>query len=282
LWWIFRCCCATTEKHGWPDLVGPLFPYVTRTAVRISYTAWTLDLFFDSARRALTLLLQGNASVMQIIALSLRVSGIAVLLAVLIGIPTGALVGAHRFRGRGLVVALIHTGFAFPPVVIGLLVFMMFSRNGPAGSLDLLFTPAAMITAQAILAAPYVAGITLAAVQAVPTDVALQARALGATPLRAFYMQVREARLGLIAAVVAGFGAVISEVGAVMLVGGNIAGHTRVMTTAIVTETRKGNFGNALALGFVLLFIAFVVNAALTVAQQGRWRTPDSRERPLS
>lgn len=242
-----------------------------------------MKLFWDSARDAIGLLVDGNAAVMEIITLSLRVSGAATLIAVLIGLPIGAFVGAHRFRARGLIVALIHTGFAFPPVVIGLFVFMFLARSGPAGNFDLLFTPQAMVLAQAILAAPYVAGITLAAVQAVPSDVALQARALGAGWLRGFYMQVREARLGLVAAIVAGFGAVISEVGAVMLVGGNIAGHTRVMTTAIVTETRKGNFAAALALGLVLLFIAFAVNSALTLAQQGRWRaTAASRERPLA
>jgi tungstate transport system permease protein len=242
-----------------------------------------VHLFYDSARRALSLLLHGDTDVWQIIVLSLRVSGLATLLSVVIGMPIGALVGAHKFRLRSLMVALIHTGFAFPPVVIGLFVFMLLARGGPLDNLDMLFTPAAMVFAQAILAAPYVAGITLAAVQAVPEGVALQARALGAGWLRAFYMQVREARLGLVAAVVAGFGAVISEVGAVMLVGGNIAGRTRVMTTAIVVETRKGNFATALALGLMLLFLAFAVNLALTYAQQGRWRSSAvARERHFS
>lgn len=210
--------------------------------------------------------------ILHIIALSLRVSGLATLVAVAIGMPIGALVGARRFAGRNVAVALIHTGFAFPPVVIGLFVFMLLSRGGPIGGLDLLFTPTAMVIAQAILAAPYVAGITLAAVQAVPADVPLQARALGATRLRAFITQIREARLGLIAAVVAGFGAVISEVGAVMLVGGNIEGRTRVMTTAILIETRKGNFSTALIFGVVLLAIAFLVNLILTRAQQRPYR----------
>lgn len=241
-----------------------------------------MDIYLESIREAARILLQGNAAVLEIILLSVRVSGVATLIAVGLGIPIGALVGAHRFRGRTALIALIHTGFAFPPVVIGLFVFMFLSRNGPAGNLDLLFTPQAMILAQAILAAPYVAGITLAAVQAVPADAGLQARALGAGRVRAFYMQVREARLGLVAAVVAGFGAVISEVGAVMLVGGNISGQTRVMTTAIVVETRRGNFALAMALGLVLLLIAFSVNVALTYAQQGRWRaSAASRERPV-
>lgn len=210
--------------------------------------------------------------ILETIWLSIRVSGTATLIAVLIGIPLGSAIALNRFRGRSIAVALIHTGFALPPVVVGLFVFMLLSRNGPAGDLDLLFTPAAMVFAQALLAAPYVAGITLAAVQAVPADVRLQARALGAPPLRATLTHLREARLGLIAAVVAGFGAVISEVGAVMMVGGNIAGETRVMTTAIVLETRRGNFRTAVLLGLVLLLLAFAVNITLTWAQQRRAR----------
>lgn len=228
-----------------------------------------MDLIVDSLREALRLLSQGNRYVLDIVLLSLRVSGLALLLGVLLGMPLGVLLGLSRFRGRSIIVALVHTGFALPPVVVGLFVYMLLSRAGPIGHLEMLFTPAAMITAQAVLAAPYVAGITLAAVQAVPSDVRLQARALGASPLRALWMHLREARLGLGAAIVAGFGAVISEVGAVMLVGGNIAGETRVMTTAIVLETRRGNFATALALGLILLALAFAVNLALTRAQQG-------------
>ena len=228
-----------------------------------------MDLLLDSLREAVRLLLSGNAYLWDVVLLSLRVSGAAVLLGVLLGMPLGIAVALGRFRGRRLLVALIHTGFALPPVVVGLFIYMVFSRSGPAGALELLFTPAAMIAAQAVLAMPYVAGITLAAVQAVPGDVRLQAAALGASRGRALWMQLREARLGLGAAVVAGFGAVISEVGAVMLVGGNIVGETRVMTTAIVLETRRGNFATALALGLLLLLLAFAVNLALTRAQQG-------------
>ena len=198
----------------------------------------------------------------------MRVSGLAVVIGVLIGMPVGIAVALFRFPLRRLVIALIHTGFALPPVVVGLFVYMFLSRAGPAGRFDLLFTPAAMILAQSILAAPYVAGITLAAVQAVPHDVRWQARALGASTWQAILAHVREARLGLIAAIVAGFGAVISEVGAVMMVGGNISGETRVMTTAIVLETRRGNFSMALGLGLILLSFAFVVNFLLTHLQQ--------------
>lgn len=228
-----------------------------------------MELLLDSAREAVRLLLSGNAYLWDVVLLSLRVSGAAVLLGVLLGMPLGAAVALGRFRGRRLLVALIHTGFALPPVVVGLVIYMLLSRSGPAGALELLFTPTAMVAAQAVLAMPYVAGITLAAVQAVPPDVRLQAAALGAGRAHALWMHLREARLGLAAAVVAGFGAVISEVGAVMLVGGNIVGETRVMTTAIVLETRRGNFATALALGLLLLLIAFAVNLALTRAQQG-------------
>jgi tungstate transport system permease protein len=229
-----------------------------------------MDLFADSVREALLLLVRANRYIMEIVLLSLRVSGVAVLLGLAIGLPVGIAVGAGRFRGRGLVIALIYTGFALPPVVVGLFVYMLLSRSGPAGALDLLFTPTAMIIAQALLAAPYVAGISLAAVQAVPSEIRLQALALGASPLRALLTHVREARLGLVAAVIAGFGAIISEVGAVMMVGGNIAGETRVMTTAIVLETRRGNFASAMALGLILLAVAFAINAVLTRLQQGR------------
>ncbi len=189
--------------------------------------------------------------------------------------PLGIAVGIGRFRGRGLATALIHTGFALPPVVVGLFVYMLLSRSGPLGRLELLFTPTAMVVAQAILAAPYVAGISLAAVRAVPPDVRMQARALGAPPLRALLTHLREARFGLISALVAGFGAVTSEVGAVMLVGGNIEGSTRVMTTAIVLETRRGDFGAALALGIVLLLLAFSVNVVLTRVQTGSLAASD-------
>lgn len=230
----------------------------------------------ESALEAWRLLATANRYVLDVIALSLRVSGVALLIAILLGVPIGAIVALARFRGRALVIALIHTGFALPPIVVGLFVYLMLSRSGPLGALGLLFTPTAMILAQAVLATPYVMGITLAAVQAVPSDVRFQARALGASRTRALLTHMREARLGIVAAVVAGFGAVISEVGAVMLVGGNVLDETRVMTTAILLETRRGNFATALALGFVLLFLAFAVNLALTRLQQGAHQVPRS------
>jgi tungstate transport system permease protein len=227
-----------------------------------------MDVFTDAVRQAFTLLFSGQGYLLEVLVLSVRVSGLAVLLGILFGMPVGIAAGVFRFPGRRLLITLIHTGFALPPVVIGLFVYMLLSRSGPAGKLDLLFTPAAMVLAQSLLAAPYVAGITLASVQSVPADVRLQARALGAAPWYSLWAHVREAKLGLMVAVVAGFGAVISEVGAVMMVGGNILGQTRVMTTAIVLETRRGNFGTALAFGLILLFFAFAINFVLTHYQQ--------------
>lgn len=236
-----------------------------------------MDLFADSLREAARLLMAGNRELLGIVLLSVRVSGAGVALGVLVGLPVGVLLGTARFRLRGALVALVYTGFALPPVVVGLFVYMLLSRSGPLGTHDLLFTPGAMVLAQALLAAPYIAGITLSAVQSVPDEVRLQARALGASRLRALWAHVREARLGIVAAVIAGFGAVISEVGAVMMVGGNIAGQTRVMTTAIVLETRRGEFAAALALGLVLLLVAFTINLALTGIQQRRTTLPSLR-----
>jgi tungstate transport system permease protein len=229
-----------------------------------------MELLADAVRDAVRLLAGLDADVRGIVLLSLRVSATAIILGVAIGLPIGVLLALARFPGRRLLIAIVHTGFALPPVVVGLLVYLLLSRSGPAGDLQLLFTPTAMILAQAILAAPYVAGVSLAAIQSVPSDVRLQARALGATRWRAVLTHVREARLGVGAAVIAGFGAVLSEVGAVLLVGGNIRGETRVMTTAIVLETRRGNFALAIALAMILLSIAFVINVLLTRMQQGR------------
>lgn len=228
-----------------------------------------MELFGDAIAQAVRLLASFDAYVFQILLRSIQVSGGAMVVAILVGLPAGVVLGVSRFPGRRVLVALVYTGFALPPVVIGLFVYLLLSRQGPIGGLEILFSPSAMVVAQALLAAPYVAGVSLAAIQAVPPGVRLQARALGASRSRALWMQVREARLGILAAVIAGFGAVISEVGAAMMVGGNIAGETRVLTTAIVLETRRGNFETALALGFILLAIVLVVNVMLTRVQQG-------------
>ncbi len=223
---------------------------------------------------ALRLLWLGDSALYEIVGLSLRVSGIALLISTLIGIPAGAALGLVRFVGRKPAVALVYTGMAFPPVVIGLFVYILLSRKGPLGSLPWewiprLFTPQAMILAQVIIAFPLVAGFTMTAVMGVDPSLRLQVQALGASRWQTTLAVLEEARTGVIAAVVAGFGGIISEVGAVMLVGGNIEGQTRVLTTAIVLETNKGNFGLALALGLFLLSFAFLTNFVI-LRLQGR------------
>jgi tungstate transport system permease protein len=241
-----------------------------------------VELIGDAFAQAVRLLLSLDAYIFQILWRTVHVSGLALLLATAVGLPVGIGLGVSRFPGRRALVTLVYTGFALPPVVVGLIVYLGLSREGPAGGLELLFSPTAMVIAQAVLAAPYVAGVSLAAVQAIPPDVRLQARALGAGPGRALWTQVREARLGIVAAIIAGFGAVVSEVGAAMMVGGNILGETRVLTTAIVLETRRGNFEAAMALAFILMAIVLTVNVLLTRAQQGgSWRRA-ATERPWS
>ena len=220
------------------------------------------------------LIVSRDAAVIEIVSLSLRVSGVALLIAAALGVPLGAALGLSRFVGRWLAVIFVYTGMGLPPVVVGLFVYLLLSRSGPLGQLTsplipVLFTPGAMIVAQVILALPLIAGFTMAAVLAVDPQLRQQAFALGATSWQVALAMVREARVGVIVAIIAGFGAIISEVGAVMMVGGNIAGKTRVVTTAIVLETAKGNFDLALALGIILMCIAFVINGAV-LALQGR------------
>ncbi len=209
---------------------------------------------------ALNLLMSMDPYVMDIIAVSLKVSGTALILAALIGIPLGAFLGLTNFPGKALITALLYTGMGFPPVVIGLFVFILLSSSGSLGSFGWLFTPYGMIMAQSIISFPLVAGFTMTAVMGVDRNLIRQLKSLGATKTQATIATLREARLGVLVSIIAGFGAIISEVGAVMLVGGNIEGATRVLTTAIVLETRKGNFGIAIAFGIILLTIAFIIN----------------------
>lgn len=204
----------------------------------------------------------------EITLLSLRVSGAATLLSVLIGLPFGTLLALKNFPGRGFLLTLVNTGMALPPVVVGLAVAMTLWRSGPLGSLRLIYTPTAIVIAQVIIAAPVVTGLTAAALQALDPRLRLQLLGLGASRLQMVLQLWREARLLLLAALMAGFGSVISEVGASMMVGGNIRHQTRVLTTAIVLETNKGEFERAIALGALLLVITFLINYALTWIQQ--------------
>jgi tungstate transport system permease protein len=186
----------------------------------------------DNILRAL-----GDPALMAVVSLTFRVTGSALLIAIALGVPIGALAGLTRFPGRRLVTLVLYTGMGLPPVVVGLVVYILLSRSGPLGPLGWLFTPAAMVAAQTIIAFPLVAALTMSAVDAVDPDLRLQVRALGATRWQTGWTVLREARIGVTAAIVAAFGGIISEVGAVMLVGGNIEGHTRVLTTAIVLST---------------------------------------------
>ncbi|MCG3208489.1 MAG: Tungstate uptake system permease protein TupB [Anaerolineae bacterium] len=219
--------------------------------------------------QAFGLIFSFDPALYEIIWFSLYVSGVALLFSTLVGIPLGAFLGLKRFWGRRLVTALLYTGMGFPPVVVGLFVYLMLSRSGPLGQLGWLFTPRAIILAQVIISFPLVAGFTMAAVMGVDPNLRRQLVSLGATDWQATLATLAEARVGVVVAIIAGFGSVISEVGAVILVGGNIEGKTRTLTTAIVLETAKGNFDLAMALGAVLLLISFFINLAM-IRLQGK------------
>ncbi len=203
------------------------------------------------------------SGVLEVARLTLVVSGIALAISSALGIPVGAWLGLRQFSGRGLVRALIYTGMGLPPVVVGLAVYLLLSRQGPMGNLDWLFTPAGMVLAQVVIAFPIVAGLTSAALEGLDPELPLQVRSLGANARQEAVAMLRQARTGVVAALLAAFGGIISEVGAAMLVGGNIEGKTRVLSTAIVLETRRGAFATALVLGGVLLILAFIVNAGV-------------------
>ena len=229
-----------------------------------------MDVLVEGVRQAVGLLLGGDREIITVLWLSLQVSGTATLIALLLGIPAGAALALTRFPGRTLVVSAVNTGMGLPPVVVGLFVTIMLWRSGPFGSWEILYTPAAIILAQALIASPLVTGITLAAVQNVPAKFRLQLIALGASRPQMVWVTLREARLPMLAAVMAGFGGVISEIGASLMVGGNIKGHTRTLTTAMVLETGKGNFEIAIALSILLMALVFGINWALTAVQQRR------------
>jgi tungstate transport system permease protein len=231
-----------------------------------------MDVVVEGIREAFRLLVTLDPEVRTIALLSLRVSLTATLVSLVLGISAGTLVALTRFPGKQIVVSLVNTGMGLPPVVVGLFVSIFLWRNGPLGFLGLLYTPTAMVIAQAIIATPIVTGITIGAIQALPDALRIQILALGATRPQMVWMLLKEARLPLMAGVMAGFGGVISEIGASIMVGGNIRGHTRVLTTATVMETGRGNFDVAIALSIILLLVTLCVNYVLTRIQQ--------RERP--
>ncbi|MBI5360441.1 MAG: ABC transporter permease [Planctomycetes bacterium] len=227
-----------------------------------------MELILDNFKSAFGHILHLDVNIMRIFLLSLIVSGTATAISAIFGIMIGAAIALSKFRGKRLLLAVINTGMGLPPVVVGLFVVLFLWRNGPFGSLHIIYTPWAMILAQVIISLPMVVGITIAGFQQIPVSLQLQVISLGAKRLQFLGIMIRESRVTILAAVMAGFGAVISEVGASMMTGGNISGQTRVLTTAIVSETNKGEFDMAIALAIILLIVTFVVNLAFTFIQQ--------------
>jgi tungstate transport system permease protein len=229
-----------------------------------------MDDLARGAAEAVALLWSGNAELYAIILRTLAISAGATLVAMLLGVPLGYALARGRFWGRTLLLGAVNTGMGIPPVVVGLVVWLMLTRSGPLGGLGLVYTKQAMLIAQVVIATPLVVGFTAASIQALPSGLPDLLTSLGAGRIRRLWMLCQEARLGFLAAVMAAFGAIISEVGASMAVGGNLRGSTRVLTTAIVTETGRGNVPVALALGIMLLALSFSVNLVLTLIQQRR------------
>ncbi len=223
--------------------------------------------------QAFKLIIHFDPYVMKITLFTLYVCAIATMVGMLLGIPLGSVLAIYRFRGRKLLVTLVNAGMGLPPVVVGLFVFLFLKRRGPLGFLDWLYTPKAIILAEIVLAMPLIAGITMAALQNENPKIRLQARSLGAGEARSILTLLRENRLSLVAAVIAGFGGIISEVGAAMVVGGNLMvngePYTRTLTTATVLEVSKGNSEMAIALGIILLLITFLLVWVMTLIQQG-------------
>ena len=227
-----------------------------------------MEVIWDGIKEAFLLIVRGDPDIWAVTWLTLKVSGIATGISLLIGLPLGTWLALRKFTGRGCLFSFINTGMAFPPVVIGLWVSIFLWRSGPLGYLGIIYTPTAMVIAQTIIATPIVIGLTIAALQQLNPYLRVQLLGLGASRLQVTFAMWRESRLLLLAALMAGFGSVISEVGASMMVGGNIKDQTRVLTTAIVLETSRGRFTIAIALGFILLLIAYLVNYILTSIQQ--------------
>jgi len=227
-----------------------------------------MDIIIEGIVQAFQLLIHGDPEVLRIAALSLGISLSATVISLLIGVSLGTALGLNQFPGRRFLISLINTGMGAPPVVVGLVVTISLWRNGPLGVLHLLYTPSAIVIAQCIISLPIITGFTMASIQQVDPKLRLQILALGASRSQLVWLFLKETRLPLLAAVMAGFGAIISEVGAAMMVGGNITGQTRVLTTAIVMETGKGDFALAIALSIILMVLVYLVNLSLTIIQQ--------------
>lgn len=227
-----------------------------------------MDAIVAGFRQALVLLMSGDPQVVEITLLSLQVSVTAVLISMVLGMPLGTVLALTRFPGRSLVISAVNAGMGVPPVVAGLAVFLVLARSGPLGDFHLIYTPTAMVVAQVVIATPIVAGLSMAAIQQLPPKLRLQTLGLGASRVQMVWRLLMEARLPLLAAIMAGFGGVISEIGAVLMVGGNILNQTRVLTTATVQMTRMGQLSMAIALSVILMTLIFAVNLVLTWVQQ--------------
>lgn len=227
-----------------------------------------MDFLFNSIIKALELIISFDPELIGIVLLSLKVSGLAIIIATAIGLIITLALDRRDFTGKNFIIMLINTFMGFPPVVAGLVLYLMLSRSGPLGFLNLLYTPSAMVIAQVILATPIIAGLSYAAIVSADPSIRFTALTLGATPFQASLKIIRNARYAMLASVLAGLGRVMAEVGAVLVVGGNIAGYTRVMTTAIALEADKGDFELAVALGIILLAISFTLNGVLFQLQK--------------
>lgn len=227
-----------------------------------------MELLLEGLKKAIEMILSGDPQIFEITLLTLRVSITAVLISTLIGLPAGMLLGLSRFPARRLLLALINIGMGLPPVVAGLWITLFLWRSGPLGDFAWLYTPTAIIMAQILVSLPIVTALTSTAFQQINPKMILQVKALGATRLQLYWILMKEVKLAILAAIIAGFGRVIAEVGAAMMVGGNISGETRILTTSIVMEVSKGNFDVALALSFILMTLAFIITFCLTYLQQ--------------
>jgi tungstate transport system permease protein len=227
-----------------------------------------MDSMIEGFLKAFSLIYNLDQELLGIILLSLKVSGTALIVSSIIGVPAGAVIGLKKFSGRGFIITLLNTFMGLPPVVVGLFAYLLLSRSGPLGFMGLLYTPSAMVAAQTILALPIVASLCHSAIVSVDPIIGQAAITLGATPYQKAVAIIKEARYGILSCIIAGFGRVMAEVGAILIVGGNIAGYTRVMTTTIALETDKGNFELALALGVILLIISLIINIALHLIQR--------------
>ncbi|HEY2421401.1 MAG TPA: ABC transporter permease [Neobacillus sp.] len=229
-----------------------------------------MELLIEGLKKAIEMIFSGNQEIFNITLLTLRVSFMSMLISTLIGLPLGIFLGLARFKGRRLLLVFINIGMGLPPVVAGLWITLLLWRSGPLGHLSLLYSPTAIVMAQILVSLPIVTSLTCSAFQQINDKMLLQIKALGATKLQTLMILIKQSKIAIVAAIIAGFGRVIAEVGAAMMVGGNIQGDTRILTTSIVMEVSKGNFDIALALSFILLSVALLITAALTFLQQRR------------